>query len=128
MSFRQRIKYFETKWNCLNCISAALLVTPERRGHGIDLVTCFVAKRFNIFYFDLLTSRLVKPARATRRIRLEAFARPLWYNNNREIVNDIFNTHFCGGTLVRFTKLLRTLRRLANICANGVTMRSSPWL
>jgi len=41
---------------------------------------------------------------------------------------NVSNTHFCDGTLVRLKKLLRTLRRLASICANGVTMRSSPWL
>lgn len=40
----------------------------------------------------------------------------------------VLDTHFCDGTLVRLKKLLRTLRRLASICANGVTMRSSPWL
>lgn len=32
------------------------------------------------------------------------------------------------GTLVRQRKLFLTLRRLARICAKGVTMRSSPWL
>jgi len=44
------------------------------------------------------------------------------------IKNVVGNTHFCEGTLVRLKKLLRTLRKLASICANGVTMRSSPWL
>lgn len=33
-----------------------------------------------------------------------------------------------AGTFVRLNKLLRTERKLAKIWANGVTMRSSPWL
>lgn len=37
-------------------------------------------------------------------------------------------THLDELTLVRLKKLLRTERRLAKIWANGVTIRSSPWL
>lgn len=50
------------------------------------------------------------------------------YTFNARQTKIVSNTHFCDGTLVRLKKLLRTLRRLASICANGVTMRSSPWL
>lgn len=37
-------------------------------------------------------------------------------------------THLLVGTLVSDRKLFLTERREARICANGVTMRSSPWL
>lgn len=37
-------------------------------------------------------------------------------------------TYLAVGTFVRLRKLFRTLRKLASTCANGVTMRSSPWL
>lgn len=33
-----------------------------------------------------------------------------------------------GGTFAIKIKLLRTMRKLANICANGVTIKSSPYL
>jgi hypothetical protein len=42
-----------------------------------------------------------------------------------EICNKI-DTYLAVGTFVRLRKLFLTLRKLAKICAKGVTMRSSP--
>jgi hypothetical protein len=50
----------------------------------------------------------------------------LW--SNILIFCDKIDTYLAVGTFVRLRKLFRTLRRLANIWAKGVTMRSSPWL
>lgn len=115
MSETLRCVWIVSNWSKHHSNSS--IVSPANRRYASSPGTIGFCRGVAAALFDLLgfIDKNKWKIKLCQRIKLENYV--------------ILCTYLTDDTLVRLKKLLRTWRRLANIWANGVTIKSSPpWL